>query len=258
MGELSGVVGWQGSFFEGQIGMNCNAELQRFKAELENTWRIANDLGDPVSEDMKAFELVSLEMKFRANFPLAMFAANAVQQWIVTRNPFHIDRAVVACAEAGVEPSPALLKEIAEVAKRRLNSDIGAGTPEKLALEAAKHATLTLIANLIHSGETLEAACSKGAVWRKASYPDLKPLKASTLEKYYVDEWRSEQSDGFTKEQCMFDGRQKRIATPCGDIIDAKLSNGWNALKDMAAKERWKQIAHDMPEADNELKGERR
>lgn len=218
--------------------MTRNAELERFKAELENTWRIASDLGDPVSEDMRAFELVSLEMKFRADFPLAMFAANAVQQWIVTRNPFHIDRAVVACAEAGVEPCPALFRQISEVAKRRLNGDVGAGTADKLAVETAKQATLMFIANLIHAGETLEAACSKAANWHQAKYPNLKRLKASTLDRYYAKEWRKVIEGKSTQEQHMF--------------------GQWDRHKDGATKGAWKEIAANIPIAQSDLKGERR
>jgi hypothetical protein len=230
--------------------MNDDAELARFKAELENTWRIASDLGDPTPEDMKAFELVLLEMKFRAEFQLALFAAQSVQQWIKSRTPYYIDRAVVACAYAGVEPCPALQKEVAEVARRRLNGDVGAGTPDKLAIEAAKQATLLLIANLIHSGEKLGEACSKAARWHEARYPDLKRIKASTLEKYYVAEWRSEGDDGHSKEHRMFHGRS--------DKYGAIISNGWDMLKDEATKAQWKQAANAMPEAGEVLKGERR
>ncbi|MEQ1724413.1 MAG: hypothetical protein ABL882_00615 [Sphingopyxis sp.] len=230
--------------------MNENTELARLKAELENTWRIASELGDETPDAIKAFELVFLEMKFEAEFQLALFAAHSVQQWQITRNPFHIDRAVVACAEAGVEPSPTLQKEIAEVAKRRVKGEVGAGTSKELAVKAAKEAALLLIANLIHSSKDLSEACSKAAVWHRAAYPDLKPKKASTLEKYYVAEYRSTQGNKPSKEQRMFHGRR--------DKEGGVLSNGWDMLKDDAVKAQWNHIAKAIPEADATLKGERR
>ena len=218
--------------------MSADADLARFKAQLENVWRIADELGDPTPEHMKVFELVRLEMGFRAKIEVAMNLASLASQWITTRNPFCIDRAVVTCFVAGVEPSPSLQFLIAEVANRRLIGEISSGTPEKLANEAAKQATLLFIANLIHSGETLDAACSKGAAVHARDFPDLKRLKASMLDKYYVAEWRSQGADGLTREDRTF--------------------AGWDKYKDDATREEWARIAQEAPTADECLRGERR
>lgn len=218
--------------------MSGDADLARFKEQLENVWRIADELGDPTPENMKVFELVRLEMGFRARFEVAMNVATLASQWIATRNPFCIDRAVVTCFAAGVEPCPSLQRLIAQVAHRRLNGEISSGTPEKLANEAAKHAILLFIANLIHSGETKDAACSKGAAKHATDYPDLKRLKASTLDRYYSDEWRTPDKKGKTREDRTF--------------------AGWDKYKDDATREEWARIAQEAPTADDCLRGERR
>lgn len=213
-------------------------ELARLKEQLENAWRIADELGDPTPESVKVFELVSLEMKFRAKFEVAMNVASLASQWIKTGNPFCIDRAVVTCFAAGVEPSPSLQHVIAQVARRRLEGTISSGTPEKLAVEDAKQRTLLFIANLIHSGETKDRACSKGAARHARDFPHLKPLKASTLDRYYSDEWRTPGLDGLTREGRTFPR--------------------WDEYKDEATREEWESIAKDAPEADDDLRGERR
>ncbi len=218
--------------------MSGDKELARFRGELENTWRIADELGDPTPEYLKVFELVRLEMGFRAKFEVAMNVASLASQWITTRNPFCIDRAVVTCFAAGVEPSPSLQHLIAQVAHRRLNGEISSGTPEKLANEAAKQTTLLFIANLIQSGIDKPVAVSKGATKHARDYPDLKRLKASTLDKYYVAEWRSQGADGLTREERTFPR--------------------WSEYKDDSAREEWARIARDTPNASDELLGERR
>lgn len=218
--------------------MSGDADLARFRDELENTWRIADEIGELTPEHLKVFELVRLEMGFRASFEVAMNVATLASQWITTRNPFCIDRAVVTCFAAGVEPCPSLQHLIAQVAHRRLNGETSPGTPEKLANEAAKQATLLFIANLIHSGETKDAACLKGATRHARDYPDLKRLKASTLDRYYSDEWRTAGPDGLTREDRTFPR--------------------WTEYKDEATREEWARIARDTPNARGDLRGERR
>lgn len=218
--------------------MSGDADLARVRNELEDIWRIADELGDPTPEHLKVFELVRLEMGFRASLEVAMNVATLASEWVTTRNPFCIDRAVVTCFTAGVAPCPSLQHLIAQVAHRRLNGEISSGTAEKLANEAAKQATLLFIANLIHSGETKEAACSKGAAKHAMDYPDLKRLKASTLDRYYSGAWRTPDKNGKTREDRTF--------------------AAWDKYKDVATREEWARIAQEAPTADDCLRGERR
>lgn len=218
--------------------MSCDAELARFKEQLENEWRIGEELGDPTPYHRKVFELVRLEVGCRSSFEMAMNVASLASQWITTRNPFCIDRAVVSCFAAGIEPPPSMQHLIAQVAHLRLHNKTLSGTPQKLANETAKQDALLFIANLIHTGENKAAACSKGAARHATIYPQLKRLKASTLDIYYSAEWRTPDSAGETRESRMF--------------------AHWNGSKSEAVRSEWARIAKDALEADDDLRGERR
>ena len=213
-------------------------KLAQLKDELEDSWRIADELGDPTFEHVKTFELVSLEMKFRAKSEIAMNVASLASNWVKTHNPSYIDQAIVTCFLAAVEPCPSLQHLIAEVAHRRLEGKLLPGTSQRLVVGDAKRKTLLYIANLIHAGETKEIACSKGAAKHARDFPNLKPLKASTLDRYYSDEWRTPGPDGLTQEDCTFPR--------------------WDEYKDEAIREEWKRIARDAPTAPDDLRGERR
>jgi hypothetical protein len=218
--------------------MNGEAELEKWRAKLRNEWRIADDCGDPMPTRLKVYEMVVLEMKFRSSIELSMTVADLAARWIDTRNPSLIDHAVGLCTNAGIEPPSALWAEVANVARCRLQNDVGAGTPGRLEISSATNRALLLIANLVHSGATLAEASSKAAAWYSITFKKLKPVKASTLDKYYLETWRLPGRDG--------------------RVLETELFEKWDSSKSPEAKADWHLIRTMLPEAEFELVGARR
>jgi hypothetical protein len=207
------------------------ADLDRSRARLHNEWRIASDLGTPVSEAEKMWEMVRLEMNFCCpDFVRGMSIAAHAQRWIETRNPFHIDAAVHLCSLMKIVPPPALAELVTDVARRRLRGEIQAGTPQKIFRAAAKDHALTFMTCLCASGLTVEAAASKAAAELLnpifgASY------NTSSLQKFYTRRWRS---------------------------IEAKRREYWASEDGAAQLAEWLRVIPGLPDAPDDLKGARR
>lgn len=215
-----------------------NKEQEQQVEQLRNVWAIGEKIGDPASLKMQVHDLVLLEMKSLTSFEVAMPVANAAANWIESGDPYYINYAIVICHEFQIVPPSSLQKEIYQVAKKRLNGEIVVDKSKSIVAKAATNSTLMFIANLIHSGDTLTAACSKGATWRAQKYSTLRSMKASTLESYYTKEWRKKKSRGKSFEKIHFEK--------------------WDKCKSSEDKTIWSRIRELIPEASPELKGERR
>lgn len=215
-----------------------NKELEHQIEELRNVWRIGVEVGEPTPAKMQVYELVLLEMRFLAPFEVAKVVAIAAANWIESRDPYYIDHASEICYEFDVTPPNSLQIEISKVEKKRINDEIVTEKSKSIITKAATNSTLRVIANLIHSGDTLATACSKGATWRTQKYSSLRSVKASTLEVYYDKEWRTNKYRGITSEEVHF--------------------LRWDRNKSPEDKITWSRIREAIPEANQELKGERR
>jgi hypothetical protein len=209
-------------------------EYHQRREVLEREHEIARRCGLPVSRGFEIYEFIKLEVQFAANWDAAMAVSALARNWITSRNPYYLDMAVAYCHQKEIPPTPTLWNLIGELAEKRMNGDSLSGTPEKIIKEKAASTILMLMANLIYHGDTLESAASKAAVEYKRRYPQLKPYKASSLERKYTNDWRR---PGFERDQ--FATWDKH-----------GLPDQW--------RDAWRQIRDGLPEADPEMKGDRR
>ncbi|HCE38789.1 MAG: hypothetical protein CL549_04355 [Alcanivorax sp.] len=217
--------------------MNKALESEQFKHHLEaldRKYDIKQRHGFEVRKGWKEYEYVKLEVQFTAGWDAAMALAGLVYSWMTKRNPHYLDLAMTYCRQHEIPPTPTLWRLLGELAEMRINGDSLPGTPEKIIKEKAASAILILMANLIYHGDTLESAASKAAAEYKRRYPQLKPYKASSLERKYTDEWRN---PGWERDH--FATWDKH-----------GLPDQW--------RDAWKQIRDALPEADPEMKGDRR
>ncbi|WP_422932530.1 hypothetical protein [Sphingobium cupriresistens] len=206
--------------------------LEYWRGKLRNEWRIADECGPPRTEAGKVWDMVQLEMKFYCpDFMLGMTIASYASQWVETRNPHFIDGAVYLCSLSAIAPPPAVAELVAEVARLRFLGDVRGGTPEQIDREAAKNQTLTLMANLRAAGASLEVAASKASKFLSDHYEG-RALKASSLQKFYTGEWRR---------------------------LEIVLRDNMRLDDDGADRlAQWQQILAALPEADDDLRGNRR
>ena len=109
---------------------------------------------------------------------------NLVMRWLESRDTTFMDLALQYCHEKNLPILPALLQHIVDASKTRTEKR----TPRAIR-EGVKSKAFEIIANLVILGATLERAAEIAAMWTQDS-PH--PQKASTLEKQYVSEWRSD------------------------------------------------------------------
>lgn len=185
-----------------------------------------------MNRDLVLAERVLSEMRSRAPFELALFVSNAVHNWRTTRNPHYMDLALMACKQHEAMPSPAVLEAATEAAELRFNGE-ASGTAEKIITERAKSEALLLMANLIYNRLPQHVAASKAAAQHQKAHPKLKPIKASTLERYYAKQ--------FTKT-----GQEAELFACWDRVLSEQESAGWQEL------------ARNLPMADDELTGSRR
>lgn len=204
-------------------------ELEYWCKKIRNTWRIAEECERPCPEPLKVWEIVQLEMKFYCgDFVLGQTVASYAAQWVESRNPFYIDGAVYLCSTAGIEPPPALVALVAEVARRRFIGEQFNGTADQIDRETAKAQALTLMANLRSAGATTEEASSKAARFMADHYSG-RPLKASSLQKSYPEKWRT--LENHLRRYC---------------------------LRGSERHAEWQFLFDRLPDADDELRGNRR
>lgn len=210
-------------------------------AQLERLEKISANLGRN-NKALEDAQRVQLEVSFvtAGNSALADFCAQHVYQWYVDinspKNPYHLDMVFAACAEHGVEPTPTIIRIMAEIAIARMNGDLS-GTADKLLKTNIRGQLFRIMLNLIHAGDTKKDAASKAAEWASRKFPDQKLYKASSLEKAYEKAFRTPDYSGQTQEQMYFES--------------------WDKWKTEEAKTFWQQARENMPLAGSELTGAR-
>lgn len=204
-------------------------QLDHWRGKIRNEWRIAEECGLSRTEAGKIYDMVQLEMKFYCpDFMRGRTIASYAMHWIETRNPHYIDGAVYLCSLSGIAPPSALAELVAEVARLRFLGEVRGGTSDQIDREVAKNQALTLMANLRSAGASLGVAASKAARFMSDYYSG-RALKASSLQKFYTDEWRRVEKS--LRKYCEQDG--ERLA-------------------------QWQQILAELPDADDDLRGNRR
>lgn len=217
--------------------MNKALESEQFKHHLkalDREYEIKKRHGFEVRKGWKEYEYVKLEVQFTAGWDAGMAVGNLAYRWMTERNPHYLDLAMTFCHQHSIPPTPTLWRLLGELAEMRINGAEPLGNPEPIIKDYFKGDILTLMLNLIYHGATLEEAASKAAAQYVKRHPGVKPYKASTLQRDYVKKFRK---TGMEAEY--FDSWNK------GDM-----PNDW--------REQWRKIRDLLPEADPDLKGERR
>lgn len=164
----------------------------------QESWRIAEELGDPRSESVKLWETVRDELGPKMPFPQMMAVANLMRAWKDTKNPYYVDAAVSICSDCAVTPTPAILDAMATVARLRFDR-APAGTADKVKKEALHDKLLTLMMNLVVAGCELPLAARKAQHWQQKAY-GVRHYKASTLQKHYEDRVKNTGFEKFFKD----------------------------------------------------------
>lgn len=198
------------------------------------SWDRAERRGKPRDDGQKTWQLLSLELEFSGK-PLAELENVAwhALEWFRTKNPYHVDAALICCRNAGVDPPPTLVDLVADVALIRMQGLEQAGTAKSIRDSSILSYALRLICGLHLSGASVALAASKAA--RHISDQGYgKTYKASTLEREYSRAFRS--------------------GTPSleDELRDARS----RASEDQ--KLQWQRFLAELPEADDELKGNAR
>lgn len=210
-------------------------------AQLERLEKISAGLGRR-NKALEDAQRVRLEVSFvtAGNSTLANFCAQHVYEWYVDiksrKNPYHLDMVFAACDEHGVEPTPTIIRIMAEIAIARLRGDLS-GTADKLFKANIRGQLFRIMLNLIHAGDTKKDAASKAAEWANQKFPDQKLYKASSLEKAYEKAFRTAKNNGQTQEEMYFES--------------------WDKWQTEATKELWQKARKSMPLAGPELTGAR-
>ncbi|WP_404375981.1 hypothetical protein [Vreelandella aquamarina] len=240
-------------------------ETEEYKRQLDmldEEWRIHEKLEKltPERQAQKEYAYAKLEARNALGWDEGDIVAGLIYRWLTERNPYHIDLAVMYCHQHGLMPPPVLWRYMGEVATKRFNGEAPAGTPAKITKEQTKTNAMILMANLIFYGDTIEAAASKAAAYYVRH-------KASTLQKEYVKRWRKPY-----KRSSLHPDELKKAAATLGMEVDLRdvpippanleeehfqrwreqgfIPDEW--------REQWCQLREQLPEADPDLKGERR
>ena len=214
-----------------QLSPEREAELEQARNFTHNGWRIADDCGMPCSEAAKVWEMVHLEMKFHCpDFMRGLSIASYAKSWIETRNPYFIDAAVVLCRRSGVDPPPSLMALVGDVAALRFDGEARGGTAAKIRKQNARDYAFNLMANLCAAGASREIAASKAAKYLADIGAGIS-YKASSLEKDYPQHWRD---------------------------MEADKTDTFHQPQNASLLTEWQRILAMLPEANDELKGERR
>lgn len=203
-------------------------------SNLKRTWETGEKIGSPCSEATKVWDIVSLELEFSGK-PLAELTSIALfaRQWVETSNPHYIDAAFLACRNAGISPTPTLLQLMEEVATIRFCQLERGGTGKRIRDESIHAEALRIVCFLHLAGLSVEMAASKAARY-VADQRLGKVYKASTLERDYSKEFR-------------------RGSPSLEEAMRSALERATEETR-----RTWAHLAADLPEADDELKGNRR
>lgn len=207
------------------------AELNHQREFIRNGWRISTECGNPPSEAEKAFDMVRLEMGFlQPDLMLAITVANYASDWLRTGNPYNLDFAKLLCQRAGINPPPYLAELDARVSEQRIEGSLRGGTAAQIKKENARNFAFNLMSCLGAAGATRAESASKAARALAQSGASHK-FKASTLEHEYPDNWKRLELD--RKAYFLEPGNEGLLKT-------------------------WQHLRTILPDADEELKGNRR
>lgn len=179
---------------------NQTLDFEQQKAQLERVWQIGEKNGFPTPEYLKVYEMVLLELKQVIWPDLTVYGiANALADWIKTKNQTYLDLAISACDEVGISPTTTIQKQSAIAAKRRLAGEV-IGSSKSVLNAKRKSSCYVLMIRLIYVGATTREAARKAQLWAKQRWPNERPPKASTLEKGYEVDIKKDGVDiGFYK-----------------------------------------------------------
>lgn len=203
-------------------------------SNLKLVWETGEKIGLPTSETEKVWGLLSLELEFSGK-PLEELESVAwfARQWMETKNPHYVDAAFLACRNAGIRPPPTLLTLMEDVATIRFAGLERGGTGKRIRDDSIHAEALRIVCGLHLAGASVERAASKAA--RYIADQGLgKTYKASTLERDYGSNFR------------------------CGS---PSLENVMREAMGRAPEEyrqTWARLVSQLPDADDELKGNRR
>jgi hypothetical protein len=203
-------------------------------SNLKKVWENAEKCGSPYSQARKVWGMLSLELEFSGVPHLDLNAiAWLARQWIETRNPHYIDAALLRCSAAGVSPPPTLLNLMEDVAAIRFAGLERAGTGKRIQDNSIQAEALRIVCCLHLSGLSVELAASKAAQYI-ADQRLGKVYKASTLERAYASEFR-------------------RGNPSLEEDVRSALERAPREVRNA-----WARLANDLPEANEDLKGNRR
>ncbi len=169
------------------------------REQLKEEQRLRKELGFFKPE--RAFlEEVMLEFQFSWHGQHPFNVLGMLSEWKRTKNPHFVDAIQLYCDANDLTIGPILNGVFVEVAKKRFNSSLS-GTPENVAVESAENHVYKFMLNMVYHGLPLKVAASKAAKWHSLAFKNLKPFKASTLEKYYVKKFRRCCDNGFSERE---------------------------------------------------------
>lgn len=203
------------------------AELDRWKREDVALWESAESCGILVSPTDKICEMIGLEVFHEAGTVPSVQIAGFARAWLATGNSHYLDLATAGCSELEISIPPTLQIELNKAAKERLEGRQRAGTAAKVLKKMAHDRAMVLMANLKAAGLSLEAAASKAA--QHLHMTSKFRLKAGSLERLYV------RSNGPEMEKKLRDSHPRH-----------------------GQSEEWKRLAEALPDASDELRGNRR
>jgi len=157
-----------------------------------NFAQVSDEIRNEISELLKQNIKVPEPVFFKA--PI-MFA-----EAVRTRNPFYTDKAVTLCNLYDFELTPTMQKVVAATSVARI-SGAPSGTFEKIQRDGRNEAAAGWTAHLVAVGNTIEEASEKAASLYELNFPHVKPKKASSISKYYEDNFRDRSPLGRTTQQ---------------------------------------------------------
>ncbi|MBX3640654.1 MAG: hypothetical protein KF888_09090 [Nitrosomonas sp.] len=229
-------------------------EYKTALAHLESCYKIAAELGtsNPATE---SGEKVLLEMRFSAwehgvDDRIASDLAELVYAWKTEKNTYYMDKASMLCSSKGLLPSPTLFEAIAEAAGKRYAVGHIAlkSTAESIKRDAIQRKALCFMMNLIYRDVPLCRAACLTAQWMK-DVLQVKPIKASTLDKYYANEYRAKRY------------RHHNIDLYLNGTLyslEELYFENWRRNDTDENCQNWKQIIEMLSEAEPDLIGNRR
>ena len=203
-------------------------------SNLKKTWETGEKIGLPRSEAEKVWGVLSLELELSGK-PLAELEGVAwfARQWVETKNPHYIDAAFLVCRKAEIATPPTLLRLMEDVALIRFAGLDRGGTGKRIRDDGIHAEALRLVCCLHLAGASVEVAASKAA--RYIADQGLgKSYKASTLERDYGTDFR-------------------RGSPSLEDVMREAMDRAPDEHR-----QTWARLVSNLPEADDNLKGNRR